>query len=184
MVNYSLRKFNSILVILIFILLCLHSLLSALLFLNWIGYTPMIKVYGLLLLAIVFIHIIISLHLFLKDRKNQKRIRLYNHINNESSIQAYSGVLIIVCIVLHILSYIFLPAYIPILSWKIAHLLVDTLLFIMLFIHLQLSIPRLLMSLGFLTEDDSYDNCKRYFNIILGVLVVILFLVELSYYIL
>lgn len=181
---FSLRKFNSLLTILISLILTSHALLSALCLSGLIDYTPNMAVTGKLVLSVAIIHIILSLYLFVKDRINQKKIRTYNNINNDTLIQAISGIFIIIFVIAHILSYIYLPAHIKNFNWQITHLIVDTLLFITLFIHLQLSIPRLLVSLGFLIEKNDYDKCRKIIRIFLIIILILLFLSELSYYIL
>lgn len=180
----QLRKLNSLLVIIIILIITSHALLAGLILAELITYTPNTIVTGEILLSFVIVHIIISLYLFIKDKISQKKIRIYPQINKDTPIQAISGIFIIIFIAAHVLSYIYLPAYIPNFSWQITHLTIDTLFFITLFIHLQISIPRLLVSFGFLVEKNSYDNCQKVVRIILIITFTLLFLTELSYYIL
>lgn len=180
----QLRKLNSVLVIIIVLILASHALLTGLLLAGLIEYTPNTIVTGEVLLFFVIVHIIISLYLFIKDKIKQRKIRVYANINRDTIVQAISGIFIIVFIVAHVLSYIYLPAYIPNFNWQITHQTIDTLFFITLFIHLQISIPRLLVSFGFLVEKNDYDNCRKVIRIILLIIFTLLFLSELSYYIL
>ena len=181
---FQLRKLNSLLVIIIILILASHALLTGLLLAGLIEYTPNTIVTGEVLLFFVIAHIIISIYLFIKDKIKQRKIHVYANINKDTIVQAISGIFIIIFIVAHVLSYIYLPAYIPNFSWQITHLTIDTLFFITLFIHLQISIPRLLVSFGFLVEKNDYDNCRKVVRIILIIIFTLLFLSELSYYIL
>ena len=181
---FPLRKLNSLLVIIIILIITSHALLAGLILAELITYTPNTIVTGEILLSFVIVHIIISLYLFIKDKSNQEKIRIYPQINKDTPVQAISGVFIIIFIVAHVLSYIYLPAYIPNFNWQITHLTIDTLFFITLFIHLQISIPRLLVSFGFLVEKNDYDNCRKVVRILLIIIFSLLFLTELSYYIL
>ena len=181
---FQLRKLNSLLVIIIILTITSHALLTGLLLAELIEYTPNTIVTGKILLSFVIVHIIISLYLFIKDKINQRKIRIYPKINKDTIVQAISGIFIIIFIAAHVLSYIYLPAYLPNFSWQITHLTIDTLFFITLFIHLQISIPRLLVSFGFLVEKNDYDKCRKVVRIILIIIFTLLFLSELSYYIL
>ena len=160
---FQLRKLNSLLVIIIILILASHALLTGLLLAGLIEYT---------------------LYLFIKDKIKQRKIHVYANINKDTIVQAISGIFIIIFIVAHVLSYIYLPAYIPNFNWQITHLTIDTLFFITLFIHLQISIPRLLVSFGFLVEKNDYDKCRKVIRILLIIIFTLLFLTELSYYIL
>lgn len=180
----QLRKLNSLIVIIIILILIAHALLTGLLLAGLIEYTPNTIVTGEVLLFFVILHIIISLYLFIKDKIKQRKIRFYANINKDTTVQAISGIFIIIFIAAHVLSYIYLPAYIPNFNWQITHLIIDTLLFITLFIHLQVSLPRLLVSFGFLVEKNDYDKSKKVIRIILIIIFTLLFLTELSYYIL
>ncbi len=182
--EFSLRKINSILVLLIILSLFVHALLSGLCLANLIAYTPNMVVTGMICLLFASLHIIISLYLYIRDRLKQRNIRVYNHINNDTVVQAISGFCIVVFVVLHILSYIYLPAHIYNIYWNIAHVIVDTSLVISLYVHLQLSIPRMLVSLGFLVDEGAYDKCQKYTRIILLICVIALFFAEISHYIL
>ena len=181
---FQLRKLNSLLAIIIILIITSHALLAGLILAELITYTPNTIVTGEILLSFVIVHIIISLYLFIKDKINQKKIRIYPQINKDTPVQAISGIFIIIFIAAHVLSYIYLPAYIPNFTWQITHLTIDTLFFITLFIHLQISIPRLLISFGFLVEKNDYDNCQKVVRILLIIIFSLLFLTELSYYIL
>ena len=181
---FQLRKLNSLLVIIIILIIISHALLAGLCLAELINYTPNINVTGQVVLSFVIVHIIISLYLFIKDKINQRKILVYPQINKDTAVQAISGIFIIIFIAAHVLSYIYLPAYIPNFSWQITHLIIDTLFFITLFIHLQISIPRLLVSFGFLVEKNDYDNCMKVVRIILIIIFTLLFLTELFYYIL
>ena len=170
---FQLRKLNSLLVIIIILILASHALLTGLLLAGLIEYTPNTIVTGEILLFFVILHIIISLYLFIKDKIKQRKIHVYANINKDTIVQAISGIFIIIFIVAHVLSY-----------WQITHLTIDTLFFITLFIHLQISIPRLLVSFGFLVEKNDFDKCRKVIRILLIIIFTLLFLTELSYYIL
>ena len=181
---FSLRKINSVLIIPIILLLAYHALLSGLCLAELIEYTPNMALSGVLLLTFLIIHIIISLYLFVKDRNKRGKIRAYDYINKEKRFQAFSGIFLIIFIFAHILSYIYLPAYISNFYWHISHFIIDILLFIALYIHLELSILRSLVSFGFLVEKKDYNNCRIFVRIILAIIFIFLAYSELSYYIL
>jgi len=180
----SLRKLNSILVIIIILLLAYHAIISALCMAEIISYTPDMVTSGLIVLAFVIIHIVISLYLFVKDKIKQKKIRVYNDINKDIRLQAISGIFIIIFAVAHVLSYIYIPSFNANLISKIIHFIIDILLFITVFIHLQISIPRLLVSLGFLTGENDYEKSRKIVKVILGVGLILLIIAEVIYYIL
>jgi hypothetical protein len=67
-------------------------------------------------------------------------------------------------------------------SWmRVFHFIVDNLLFISLILHLRVSIPKFMMSLGFLDGKDEYVNFKHKSNCVLLIFLVLLILAEVVY---
>ncbi|RAP50455.1 MAG: hypothetical protein BZ136_01230, partial [Methanosphaera sp. rholeuAM74] len=157
----SLRKINS-LVLLVIILLLLNHAISSLLYLSGItAYSPNLKVTGRRLFLWLLLHITISLYLYIRDWYNQKGFNRYNHIRSETKRQMISGIAIIIFVILHLVTYHASPVSVVIYQINIVHFIVDTLLFASILVHLQVSIPRLLMSFGFLKEENSYQRASQ-----------------------
>ena len=176
----SLRKINTILVIIIFILLLHHAVLSAMHLLGIIGYSPSFQITGRRIFYPVVAHIIISLYLYFKDKS--KRGNRYSKLTKDTTQQMITGILIIVFVSLHILSYSFAPLNSGYDSWmSMFHFAVDNLLFISLMLHLRVSIPKFMMSLGFLDGKKEYANFKRRTNYVLLIILAILILAEIVY---
>ena len=179
----SLRKINS-LVLLIIILLLLHHAVSSLLYLSGIiAYSPNIKATGRRLFLWLLVHIAISSYLYIRDWYNQRGFNRYNHIRSETKRQIVSGIAVITFVILHLVAYHISPVSVVIYRINIVHFIVDNLLFVSVLIHLQVSIPRLLMSFGFLREKDSYKKANQIIIKILVVVFVFLLLIEVVYYI-
>lgn len=175
------RKINSILVILIFALLLWHSLCSALYMLGIINYSPSMIKTGRRLFIFVMLHVILSLYLCIKDTLKRRNIKTFFKIQNETKLQIISGIIIGIFVFLHYISYATISMDSNI---SIIHFVIDNLLFISIIMHLSISIPRLLISLGFLTNDDEYNKFKKNIKHILLVVLIFFFLSETIYYIL
>lgn len=180
---FSLRKINSIILILILFILIRHAIITSLCMAGLIKYSPNLKETGRELFLCLLLHIIISFYLFIKDKIKQKNIKTYSFIRKDTDIQIYSGIVIIVFIILHIIIYQASVMNLP-LSIKIMHIIIDTLLFISINIHLQVSIPRLLISFGFLKADQSYQKINMLIKIALFIILVGLISSELIFHIL
>ena len=176
----SLRKINTIIVIIIFILLLHHAVLSVLHLLGIIGYSPSFQITGRRIFYPVVAHIIISLYLYFKDRS--KRGNRYSKLIKDTTQQIVTGILLIVFVSLHIRSYSFAPMGSGYDSWmSLFHFAVDNLLFITLMLHLRVSIPRFMMSLGFLEGENEYADFKRRTNYVMLAILAILILAEIVY---
>ena len=179
----SLRKINS-LVLLIIILLLLHHAVSSLLYLSGIiAYSPSLKATGRRLFLWLLVHIAISLYLYVRDWHDQRGFNRYDYIRSETKRQIISGIAVIILVILHLLAYHTSPVSIIIYKTNILHFIVDTLLFASLLVHLQVSIPRLLVSFGFLKEENSYQRATQITTKALVVVFIILLLIEAIYYI-
>ena len=179
----SLRKINS-LVLLVIILLLLHHAVSSLLYLSGIiAYSPSLKATGRRLFLWLLLHIVISLYLYVRDWYNQRGFNRYDHIRSETKRQIISGIAVIVFVILHMVTYHASPVSVVIYRINIVHFIVDNLLFASLFVHLQVSIPRLLMSFGFLKEENTYQRASQITTKTLVVVFILIILIELIYYI-
>lgn len=178
LIAFPLRKINSIITVLIFLLLFTHISLSSLLLLEVIAFTPFIRVVDVLLAVFVLFHVIISLYLYYNDKKIRSNIRTYFNIRNDTQIQIISGILIIVFASLHIIAY---AMYFMIESYGLRFIffVIDLLLFSSLYVHLRISIPRLMVSFGFLDGDGSYLRFERKSNIVLSVILIMLICMEI-----
>ncbi len=173
----SLRKINGILVIIMILLLLNHAVLSALFLYGVIDYSPSFKITGRRLFYPVVAHIIISLYLFIKDRR--KNVRIYSDLISETNQQIITGIGIIVFISLHILSYMFPPTnYYYDFGRALVQLFIDCMMFTSIGMHLRVSIPRLLVSFGMLESKNAYSNFKRKFSIVVLIILVFLIMAE------
>ena len=169
----SLRKINGILVAIIILLLLNHAILSALFLYGVIDYSPSFKITGRRLFYPVVAHIIISLYLFIKDRR--KNVRRYSDLISETNQQIVTGIGIVVFVSLHIISYMFPPAnFYYDFGRGLVQVIIDGMMFTSICLHLRISIPRLLVSFGMLESKNSYSNFKRKFSIAILVILVIL----------
>ncbi len=169
----SLRKINGILVVIIILLLLNHAILSALFLYGVIDYSPSFKITGRRLFYPVVAHIIISLYLFIKDRR--KNVRRYSDLISETNQQMVTGIGIVVFVSLHIISYMFPPAnFYYDFGRGLVQVIIDGMMFTSICLHLRISIPRLLVSFGMLESKNSYSNFKRKFSIAILVILVIL----------
>ena len=161
-------------------MLIYHALLATLYFFGIVPYMPDFKITGRRLFYPFVLHIIISLYLFIRERTKSKR---YSNLIRETNQQIITGICIILFATLHILNYSagsvsgngeFLTA--------LRHIIVDNLLFVSIALHLRVSLPRLMISFGFLEGKNDYANAKsRIGKVILAVLVII-FIGEAIFY--
>ena len=177
----SLRKINSLLIVILVLMLAYHALLATLYFLGIVSYMPDFKITGRRLFYPLVLHIIISLYLYIREKSKSKR---YSNLIKETNQQMITGICIIIFAALHILNY----------SWgsvsdnteifaTLSHIIVDNLLFVSIALHLRVSLPRLLISFGFLEGKDDYTKAKSKINTIVFVLLVIIFMAEAIFYI-
>ena len=167
-------------VVIIFILLLNHAVLSVLHLYGIIGYSPSFQITGRRIFYPIVAHVIISLYLYFKDKS--KRGNRYSNLIKDTTQQLVTGILIIVFVSPHILSYMFAPLNSGYDFWMSAfHFVVDNLLFISLMLHLRVSIPKFMMSFGFLDGKDEYENFKHKTNYVLLAILIILILAEIVY---
>ncbi|MCQ2964751.1 MAG: hypothetical protein MJ203_04210 [archaeon] len=179
-----LRKINSILAIIIILFLLSHSILLALSMVNIISYSLDFKEFGFILFYLVFIHLLISLYLCFEKKLKNKNVKL-NYKVTDTAIQLVSGILMVVLIVLHIYYIIISPVYlVSTLQDGLIHIILDNLVAISILVHLSVSIPRLLVSLGFLIGENDYKHATSVSNILLIVFLLIIFICEVSYFVL
>lgn len=177
----SLRKINSLLVIAAIILLVNHALLALLSMYGIIDYTPDITITGRRLFYPLAGHIIISLYLYLSDKTKQKKT--YSKLIGETTQQIVTGISIMLFAGLHILSHMTVPAVGHDISLSMIHFAIDTMLFISLALHLRVSIPRFMISFGFLEGKNSYRNFKRKMSIIILIALILFLSAEIIFYI-
>ena len=167
-------------IIIIFILLLNHAVLSVLHLYGIIGYSPSFQITGRRIFYPIVAHVIISLYLYFKDKS--KRGNRYSNLIKDTTQQLVTGILIVAFVSLHILSYMFAPLNSGYGSWiSVFHFVVDNLLFISLILHLRVSIPKFMMSFGFLDGKDEYENFKHKSNCALLVILIIMILSEIVY---
>lgn len=178
------RKINSLLVIIIIVLLLWHGLFSVLYMLGLVNYTPDMVTTGRRLFLFVMLHMIFSLYLYFKNKYRRIKIKTYFNIQNKTLVQAFSGMGILIFMFLHYISYSMIPIN-PNLPFIVSliHIIIDTLLFTMICLHLTISIPRMLISFGFLSKDKIYDNFENNTKNLLIIVLVLFFLIELTFYI-
>ncbi len=177
----SLRKINSLLIVIVILVLVNHAMLNILGMYGLISYTPDFKITGRRLFYPLVAHIIISLYLYFSDKR--KQITTYSKLIAETTQQILTGISIIVFAGLHIITYIFIPAINQSLSINLIHFIIDNLLFISIALHLRVSIPRLLISFGFLEGKNSYKHFKNKLSIIILLILILFIIAEVIFYI-
>ena len=178
----SLRKINTLLIIVIAVMLLGHALLSLLYLYGFISYSPDFQITGRRLFYPVVAHIVISIYLYFKDKS--KGVNRYPNLISDTRQQMITGIMIIVFVSMHILGYSFNPLGEPS-SFNISlyHFIVDTLLFVSIALHLRVSIPKFMISFGFLEGKDAHLNFKRKVNWAVAIILVVLILGEVVYYV-
>lgn len=176
-----LRKINSLLVIIMILMFVNHAVLSLLFLYGLIDYSPSFKITGRRLFYPIVLHIIISSYLYLKDKMRKNKV--YPKLIAETTQQFITGICIVIFVGLHIFSYMMLPInFSSEFHFKLLHFLIDILLFASISMHLRVSIPRLLVSFGFLDNKNSFVNFKDKFNLTICILLLIAILAEIVYY--
>lgn len=174
----SLRKINSILIVIVVLALACHALLNVLLFFGVVGYSPIFKITGRWLFYPLALHIIISLYLYIKEKL--KKSKSYPKLIKETTQQLVSGIFIIIFATLHILNYS-LGSGVDV-NQFLNHIIVDNLLFISIAIHLMVSIPRWLVSFGFLEGKNDYKNAKDKIRVCIIIILIIIFIAQATFY--
>lgn len=178
----SLRKINTLLIIIIAAMLLNHALLSILYLYGVISYSPDFQITGRRLFYPVVAHIIISLYLYFKDRS--RGANRYPNLISDTRQQMITGIMIIVFVTLHILGYSFNPlGGQSTFNYSIYHFIVDNMMFLSIALHLRVSIPKFMVSFGFLDEKDAYLNFKRKVNWAIAAILIFLVLGEVMYYV-
>ena len=177
----SLRKINTLLIIIIAVMLLNHAVLSLLYLYGVISYSPDFQITGRRLFYPVVAHIIISMYLYFKDKS--RGTNRYPNLISDTTQQMITGIMIIVFVSLHILGYSFNPlggqnSF----DVNLYHFIVDNLLFISIALHLRVSIPKFMISFGFLDEKDAHLNFKRKVNWAVLIILIVLILGEVMYY--
>lgn len=177
----SLRKVNVILLIIVILILLYHAILNVLGMYGLTPYTPDFAETGKLLACPLVLHIVISLYLFFKEKS--RKFNAYPKLTKDTTQQFISGILIIFFVALHIISYMQLPPIEPHLPINRIHLIIDFLLFVSIAIHLRISIPKFLISLGFLEGRTSHENAKKLTTIIVMIALALSVVAEIIFYI-
>lgn len=177
----SLRKINSLLVVIVILVLAIHAMLNILGMYGLISYTPDFKITGRRLFYPLVAHVIISLYLYFSDKR--KQIKTYSKLIAETTQQILTGISIIVFAGLHIITYMIIPAINQSLSINLIHFIIDNLLFISIALHLRVSIPRFLISIGFLEGKNSYKHFKNKLSIIILLILILFIIAEVIFYI-
>lgn len=178
----SLRKINTLLIIIIVAMLLNHAVLSLLYLYGVISYSPDFQITGRRLFYPVVAHIIISIYLYFKDRP--RGTNRYHNLISDTRQQMISGIMIIVFVSLHILGYSYNPLGGPNTFYSnLYHFIVDNMLFISIALHLRVSIPKFMISLGFLEGKDAHANFKRKVNWAMAFILIFMILGEVMYYV-
>jgi hypothetical protein len=178
----SLRKINTLLIIVIVLMLLNHAVLSLLYLYGIISYSPDFQITGRRLFYPVVAHIIISMYLYFKDKS--RGVNRYLNLISDTTQQLISGIMIIVFVSLHILGYSFNPlGGQSTFNFSLYHFIVDTLMFVSIAVHLRVSIPKFMISLGFLENKDEHLNFKRKVNWAVLIILIFLILGEVMYYV-
>ena len=178
----SLRKINTLLIIVIAVMLLGHALLSILYLYGFISYSPDFQITGRRLFYPVVAHIVISIYLYFKDKS--KGVNRYPNLISDTRQQMITGIMIIVFVSMHILGYSFNPLGEPsTFNISLYHFIVDNLLFVSIALHLRVSIPKFMISFGFLEGKDAHLNFKRKVNWAVAIILVVLILGEVVYYV-
>jgi len=177
----SLRKINTLLIIIIAVMLLNHAVLSLLYMYGVINYSPDFQITGRRLFYPVVAHIIISLYLYFKDKSYG--VNRYSNLISDTKQQLITGIGIMVFVTLHILGYSFNSLgdsgsfY-----FNVYHFIVDNLLFVSIALHLRISIPKLLISFGFFDKKEAYLNFKQKVNYFVLIILIIMIFGEVIYY--
>jgi hypothetical protein len=159
-------------------MLAYHAILNTLLFFGLVGYSPIYKITGRWLFYPLVLHILISLYLYIKEKL--RKSKNYPKLTRETTQQLVSGIGIILFAAMHILNYSLGDALDS--SQFLYNILADNLLFISIAIHLHVSIPRLLVSFGFLEGKNTYKNAKHKIGISLLIILIIIFMAQATFY--
>lgn len=174
----SLRKINTVIAVIAVLALAYHAILNTLLFFGAVEYSPIFKISGRRLFYPLIVHIAISLYLYIKEKsKGSKR---YPKLTRETIQQLISGIAIVIFASLHILNYFLGNGTDP--GQFLNHIIVDNLLFVSIALHLTVSIPRLMVSLGFLEGKDDYKNAKGKIRILILIILIIIFTAQATFY--
>ena len=178
---FSLRKINAVLAVIMILMLLNHAVLSVLYMYGIISYSPSFQITGRRLFYPLVLHIIISSYLFFNDKTRKNRV--YSNLISDTTQQIVTGVCIIVFVALHILTYMMFPINSQFNFWiRLTHFIVDIGMFASITMHLRVSIPRLLVSFGFLEGKNSYHNFRYKFNILIIIILILLVLAEIIHY--
>lgn len=164
--------------VIVIVMLAYHALLNTLLFFQVVPYSPIFKQTGRRVFYPIVLHIILSLYLYIKERIMD--VKHYRHITKDTTWQMVSGICIIIFASWHILNYHFGNIADP--HQLVYNIIADNLLFISLAVHLSVSIPRLLISFGFLERKNAYNNAKYIIRILIIILLVIIFIAQATFY--
>ena len=177
----SLRKINSILVIIMIIILLNHAVLSVLYMYGFISYSPSFQVTGRRLFYPLVAHMVISLYLYIKDKR--RNVKTYPKLISQTTQQIVTGILIVVFVALHIFSYMMSPINVSLtFEIRLIHFFIDIGLFSSIILHLRVSVPRLMVSFGFLESKDSYSNFQNKWDVCVAVILILLVLAEIIHY--
>ena len=174
----SLRKINNIIIIILLLMLVYHALLAVLFFFGIIDYSLDFKIAGRRLFYPFILHIIISLYLYIKEKL--KKSKTYPNLTKETTQQLITGICIVVFATLHILDYFW--GNVTDGSGFLIHIVVDNLLCISIALHLNVSLPRLLISFGFLEGKNGYKNAKNKISILIFIILIIIFIAQAIFY--
>lgn len=180
------RKLNGILAALTILFLVVHGLLACLCMMGILPYHFFYIMAGRRLTIIAGCHILISIILMIQEQHVRKKIKVYYKENKDTMQQMLTGIGIIVFGVLHICLYSFskIDAHPESMELVAKHFIVDTLLFTSLCMHLSISIPRICISWGLFTKEDTLKKVCKVSQWIMAFVLVFLMAGEIIFYIL
>lgn len=147
-----LRKINSLLTIPTLILAMVHIFLTSLVLTGVVGFTPWFTYVNNSLLFIVAVHVVISVLLLFG--KILGRGHRYIPQNKVHFIQMFSGILMVVFVIIHMSAYGFVApdGTFVLRAPSLSYYITECLLILSVSVHFMVSIPRLAISLGLIKE--------------------------------
>src|SRR5574344_1376530 len=168
------KKVITILALLSFILFLIHSVLGIQVFFHVNEHALLTDKIGRILITCVFLHMVLALSEVIKNTKRTHAEKKYHAFTKEETVQVCTGICIIIFAALHTVS-VKQPSHIFLFISNVA-------LFLVLFIHLGVTVPHLLISYGIITNNKLYRNLKGAWYSISTALF-ILYSIANSYYI-
>lgn len=176
------KKAISITGILTIILFLYHAIICTCLYGGVMKYSSVFKASGGFVFLIILVHFLCNFIELIKRTIRKKNVKNYTKLNKDNYLQNYSGYLIAIFVVIHII----LMECFMLFKTSIFYITVLTTQIIftfLLFQHIYLSIPRLFISLGIISKESTYEVVKKATLVISIVLAVCIMGIQFIYYI-